>query len=288
MQGHRRKQRISRPLLTGGIAASALAFGVVLTVSPGVHAQSSDDGASAVTKWTPPSGDPRDFEGVWLPESGPPPSGNAGPAGGGASVAKAAPAPGVQTGRPADAPVEIGGLDVKPNGGAPGRSGPTPAASGTNLQCTPIDRVTGAGGGMANLWFQDSHEIVLISEEDQDIARKIYLDLKMHPKHLVPQPNGNSIGHWEGNTLVVDTVGYATPRGRLRDQHRIERFSKLGNHLIDDVTTISGGQIQHQTNREMWRSDLHVFENVCEEGYDRYQVVNGVVTNANVSPSEEK
>jgi len=261
---------------------------IALGLAPAAWAQSAGDDTGGVTKWTPPSADPRDFEGVWLPaRSAPPGGGGSGPAGGPPSAAAApAPALGVRSGRPADAPVEIGLLDQAPAGGGAPPGAAAAAVSGSTLQCTPIDRVGGAGGGMSNLWFQDPHEIVMISEEDQDIARKIYLGLATHPKHLVPQPNGNSIGHWEGNTLVVDTVGYGTPDGKLRDQHRIERFHKAGNYLIDDITTIAGGQVQHQTNREMWRSDLHVFENVCEEGYDRYQVVNGQVVNPNTAPGE--
>src|SRR5260370_7492859 len=31
-----------------------------------------------------------------------------------------------------------------------------------------------------------------------------------HPTNLVPSPMGNSVGHWEGDTLVVDTVGIQT------------------------------------------------------------------------------
>ena len=38
--------------------------------------------------------------------------------------------------------------------------------------------------------------------------RTIYMDVKSHPKDLVPSYYGHSIGHWEGDTLVVDTRGY--------------------------------------------------------------------------------
>src|SRR5262245_22548337 len=38
--------------------------------------------------------------------------------------------------------------------------------------------------------------------------RIIYMDGQPHPKDLVPSYYGHSVGHWEGDTLVVDTVGF--------------------------------------------------------------------------------
>ena len=38
--------------------------------------------------------------------------------------------------------------------------------------------------------------------------RTIFMDGRPHPKDLVPSYYGHSVGRWEGDTLVVDTVGY--------------------------------------------------------------------------------
>ena len=38
--------------------------------------------------------------------------------------------------------------------------------------------------------------------------REIFLDGKPHPKNLVPSYYGDSRGHWEGDTLVVETTGF--------------------------------------------------------------------------------
>jgi hypothetical protein len=38
--------------------------------------------------------------------------------------------------------------------------------------------------------------------------RTIYTDGREHPKDLVPSYYGHSVGKWEGDTFVVDTVGY--------------------------------------------------------------------------------
>ena len=49
----------------------------------------------------------------------------------------------------------------------------------------------------------------------------IWTDGRGHPKDLKPSYNGHSIGHWDGDTLVVDTVGIlpTTPLDGLRDPH---------------------------------------------------------------------
>ena len=58
-------------------------------------------------------------------------------------------------------------------------------------------------------------EIAIIAEV-QSSARHIYLDGRGHPDIDVfdPTTNGHSIGHWEGQTLVVETVGF-NDRGNL-------------------------------------------------------------------------
>jgi len=198
----------------------------------------------------PPSADLRDLEGVWNPHR------DAGP--------------------PSSQPLGALGRDARGAGIA--------QATGSTLECTPIQRLSGAGGGMSNLWIEGPDEIIMLSEEDQDV-RKFYLRAH-HPAHVVPQPNGNSIAHWQGNTLVVDTIGYAKPDGSDLGEHTIERFYRRADQLIDDVTIAYGGKTSHVTYRADWRPDLRVWENVCEEGYQRYQLVNGQVDSPDQPPGE--
>ena len=65
-----------------------------------------------------------------------------------------------------------------------------------------------------------------------DYLRTIHLDMDSHPENIELTPGGHSIGKWEGNTLVVDTIGF-TP-SILNPQvgvptsdefHVIERFT---------------------------------------------------------------
>jgi hypothetical protein len=161
------------------------------------------------------------------------------------------------------------------------------AVVGSTLQCAPVQRLNGSGGGMVTLIIQGPRQIVMISEEDMDIARKIYLNGK-HPEHVIPQPNGNSVGHWEGDTLVIDTIGFAEASGTDKGQHVVERITKHGNTL-EDVATITdaSGALRTQKLSWAWRPDLQINENVCEEGFDRYQVINGSLDNPNIPPSRD-
>jgi hypothetical protein len=63
-----------------------------------------------------------------------------------------------------------------------------------------------------------------------NFERRVHVGMKKHPERLKPSYAGHSIGHWEGNTLVVDTVGFAagvlSPPTRSSEQmHIVERFT---------------------------------------------------------------
>ena len=86
--------------------------------------------------------------------------------------------------------------------------------------------------------IQTPEKVLMISTQDHQV-RHIYLNQK-HSEHVKPSWFGESVGHYEGDTLVVDTVGmndqtyidhFRTPHtDRL---HVVERF-----HLIDDGATL--------------------------------------------------
>jgi hypothetical protein len=50
--------------------------------------------------------------------------------------------------------------------------------------------------------------LVMIAEHDVPHFRQIFLDGRSHPKNPEPTWLGHSVGHWEGDTLVVDSVGF--------------------------------------------------------------------------------
>jgi hypothetical protein len=54
--------------------------------------------------------------------------------------------------------------------------------------------------------LQTPKQINFTSEWNEQ-TRRIYMDGRGHPADLEPSYNGHSIGHWEGDTLVIETVG---------------------------------------------------------------------------------
>ena len=50
--------------------------------------------------------------------------------------------------------------------------------------------------------------VLVLFEGNIHSYRQIFLDRKEHLKDLTPLWYGDSIGHWDGDTLVVDTVGF--------------------------------------------------------------------------------
>jgi hypothetical protein len=84
--------------------------------------------------------------------------------------------------------------------------------------------------------LQTKNEVTFVYGQD-DQVRHIHLNAS-HPAHLEPSPMGHSVGHYEGDTLVIDTVGiklepytmvdrFGTPQSEA--MHVIERY-----RLIDD------------------------------------------------------
>lgn len=82
-------------------------------------------------------------------------------------------------------------------------------------------------------YIEQTEASITITYGFMDIVRTIHLDQDSHPDIIEPSRAGHSIGHWEGNTLVVDTVGFTEGflDGRSGTKHSdqlhiIERFTR--------------------------------------------------------------
>jgi hypothetical protein len=90
------------------------------------------------------------------------------------------------------------------------------------------------------------HDAIGLLFEYQTIWRMIYMDGRPHPADIAdyPQFMGHSVGRWEGDTLVVDTVGIDertwldTAGHEHSDKLRLtERFTKKGADSIEWTVT---------------------------------------------------
>lgn len=57
-------------------------------------------------------------------------------------------------------------------------------------------------------FVQNRDRILIVFEGGGHVWREIHMDGREHPENLNPTYFGHSVGHWEGDTLVIDTVGY--------------------------------------------------------------------------------
>ena len=105
--------------------------------------------------------------------------------------------------------------------------------SDLNLRCLPpgVPRIMLMARPFAIA--QTSNRILIMYEGGAHVWRQVWMDGRAHPKDPNPNWLGHSIGHWEGNTLVVDTVGF-NDRTWLDDAghphteqlHVIEKYSR--------------------------------------------------------------
>ncbi|HEX7082173.1 MAG TPA: DUF6152 family protein [Gammaproteobacteria bacterium] len=87
----------------------------------------------------------------------------------------------------------------------------------------PVNRITQAV-------TEDGEKVIDIVYGLYSFSRRIHMGMESHPADLEPSYAGHSIGRWEGDTLIVDTVGFQpgvlVPPTRNSDQlHIVERFT---------------------------------------------------------------
>ena len=132
-------------------------------------------------------------------------------------------------------------------------------------------------------------ERVLLTATDGTV-RDIFTDGRAHPKpeDLWPTSLGDSIGHWEGTTLVVDTIareagpvlpfpGTANLSARARFTERLRRTSA---DTLEDVMTIDDPQrFEQPWQLQLRYQRVHDVDRLIPVGcdHDRDAVVNGKI-----------
>jgi hypothetical protein len=106
--------------------------------------------------------------------------------------------------------------------------------------------------------------------------RTIYMDGRTHPTNLDPSFYGHSIGWWEGDTLVVDTIGYnegfwMDRRGSPTTEklHTLEKFTRTNDRAIHYETLVDDpGAYTKQWSNSFdlrWENGTELFEYVCQQ-----------------------
>jgi hypothetical protein len=129
------------------------------------------------------------------------------------------------------------------------------------------------GGYNPNLRIFQGPTEVVIQHEMMGDARIIRTDGSGHIHPNIRQYHGDSIGHWEGETLVVETTNFndSPPlgRGATRDLKVIERFTRVAEDTIQYEFTV----FDPNTWVEPWsgsypiqKFDGPIYEYACQEG----------------------
>jgi hypothetical protein len=94
------------------------------------------------------------------------------------------------------------------------------------------------------VFIQTPKQVLIVHQQDQQ-TRRIYLNVP-HSEHPKPSWTGESVGHYEGDELVVDTIGfndrtfvdnYRTPH--TDKMHVVERFRLIeGGNILEDRLTV--------------------------------------------------
>ena len=197
-----------------------------------------------------PSPDPRNLQGVYIVEAGPGGAGN--PFGG-------PPPPYTPKGQQ----IKQHQMDMMAKG--------TPLG-GTSARCRPMEAI-GIGADLFPAEIVQSKDKVVVLIEEGRGRWVIRLD-RDHPKQLTPSYWGDSVGHWDGNTLVVDTIGFNGKHDfQSTKSHVVSRLRKLGDgHTIELQTTTEDPEFYTrpvvQKKVGTWHPELSLLEFQCEENLE--------------------
>jgi hypothetical protein len=242
-----------------GLALSVILAGAVAT--PLAFAQTADPPPGPLAQ---PSKNPRDFTGVWQQK--------------GYNIRY----PVVGGGPPPYLPWAA--AEAKQRADAQ-RAG-TPMTDST-AQCMPsgTPRIMGAPYPIKIL--QTPKEFIILHEV-QHLFQFVYLN-EQHPADLDPTFMGHSVGHWEGDTLVIDTVGLKkeTLINEAGDPHSeklhlIQRWTKSADgKSIENLLTVDdpGAYAKPYTTKftYYWHPEIRFLEYICEENNRNVTDASGIV-----------
>jgi hypothetical protein len=134
-----------------------------------------------------------------------------------------------------------------------------------------IPMMPGANDGNELQIIQGQGYVTLLHEIDHS-TRVIPTDGRPHIAQSIRQWQGDSVGHWEGNALVVDTTnftGLTAYRGSGEKLHLIERFTRTAPDTLLYSFTVEDPQTWDKpwTAEMPWKQTKGpVYEGACHEG----------------------
>ena len=175
------------------------------------------------------------------------------------------------------------------------RQGRGPADSYTDRSLYDRCITRGIAGSILPVIYNNGNEIVqapgmvVIRNEMIHETRVVYTDGRPHPDRKIRLWMGDSRGHWEGDTLVVETTNFdertsgigVNGNGRISDALKVtERFTRISDTQLRYSMTIDDPKTwtRHWTIQFPLRRDDHygMFEYACHEGnYAMFNILSG-------------
>jgi hypothetical protein len=137
---------------------------------------------------------------------------------------------------------------------------------------------------------QTPTHIFFLYEGNIHTYRQVFMDGRKHPADLDPTWYGDSIGHFEGKTLVVDTVGFNDKfwfdfKGNPHTEklHIVERYTFDGpNKLVNEITIDDPGAyekpFQVKFTAERAPAGFELMEYICQENNQDVSHIQGPAT----------
>ncbi len=132
----------------------------------------------------------------------------------------------------------------------------------------------GAGSLYPNQFVQ-TPKLIVILIESRHVFRLIPLN-EQHPDDLDPSYLGDSVGHWEGDTLVVDVTGFKERSlgSKINSDalHIVERFTRVDYNTINYEARVEDPKALTKpytiTSKYMLRPGTRLQEYVCDNNQD--------------------
>ena len=149
------------------------------------------------------------------------------------------------------------------------------------LQWRPLPRLPTTYNNIHQI-FQAPGYVAILTEMIHNV-RVIPLDARPHIHERIRQWNGDSRGHWEGDTLVVETTHFsddAVFQGSSESRRGVQRRGSPNRHLVERYTRVADDRIEWEftvDDSTIWTSpwtgtlpfgrvDGVVYEFACHEG----------------------